>query len=142
MGWGGPRPNSGRKPKGSNRTGTKRLAKIDAGIMPADVMLKVMRFHYGRFEREAAKPSKTRDEAQLALYADKARQAASDVAPYYHPKLATLQSNVNLTGRLTLEALVMQSITSPANANEAAKLIEGEAEDISFTGSLSSVHDP
>ena len=55
--------------------------------------------------------------------------AANAAAPYIHPKLATLQSNVNLTGRLTLEALVNESIKAslPANDDEAMKLIEGEA---------------
>ena len=36
--------------------------------------------------------------------------AAAQAAPYIHPKLATLQSNVNLTGRLTLEDLVSETM--------------------------------
>lgn len=51
--------------------------------------------------------------------------SAKEAAPYIHPRLATLQSNVNLTGRLTLEALVMQSLPQPANGN-ATLAIEGE----------------
>lgn len=51
--------------------------------------------------------------------ADLARRdwAAGAAAPYIHPRLATLQSNVSLSGKLTLEALVQQSMPLPANAN-------------------------
>lgn len=103
-------PGPGR-PKGSrNKASLRRQREVAAtGITPLDYMLKVMR------NPKAAWPR--RDEM------------ARSAAPYIHPKLATLQSNVNLTGRLTLEALVQASIPSPANSNEAAQLIEGEARD-------------
>ncbi len=55
--------------------------------------------------------------------------AAQTAAPYIHPKLATLQSNVNLTGRLTLAELVEASLPTPANSNDAVKLIEGDKVD-------------
>lgn len=97
----------------------KRIAKVDGGIMPAEIMLQVARFWYGRFAKEANKTA-GQDPEKLKDYAIQARGAASDAAPYFHPRLATLQSNVNLTGRLTLEALVSESLKlAEAAANDA-----------------------
>lgn len=92
-----------------------------AGIMPLEYMLAVM--------RDTKANQGRRDEMAKAA------------APYIHAKLATLQSNVNLTGRLTLEALVNESIKAslPANDDEAMKLIEGEAvEEMPIKGDKSS----
>lgn len=97
--------------------------------MPADVMLHAMRFHYDRHLSEQRKAKKLRDDSVVTTELNTAHGYARDVAPYYHPKLATLQSNVNLTGRLTLEQLVEASLPTPANSNEAVKLIEGDKVD-------------
>lgn len=78
------------------------------GLTPLDYMLKVMR------NPKAAEARRD--------------WAAAASAPYIHPKLATLQSNVNLTGR-TLEDLVELSMPAPANANAAGLVIEGDAKE-------------
>ena len=103
----------GRKKGAINKT-TRALKAateraVASGLMPLEYMLNVM--------RNPKLPAARRD------------WAANAAAPYIHPKLATLQSNVNLTGRLTLEALVNESIKAslPANDDEAMKVIEGKA---------------
>lgn len=109
MARGGKREGAGRKRNVPNKATIARQAQVAAtGITPLDYMLEVL--------RNPKLPAARRD------------WAASQAAPYIHPKLATLQSNVNLTGRLTLEALVNESIKAslPANDDEAAKVIEGE----------------
>ncbi len=124
---GGARPGAGRKPNIPNKTKLTKIVKAKAtGVMPATVMLENMRLHYAIAEAEKRRGAKA-DLNLMASELGKAHEAAKDVAPYYHSKLATLQSNVNLTGRLTLEDLVMQSLPSPANSN--APLIEGPIED-------------
>ena len=100
---------TGGRQKGSLNKATKaiRAATVRAtnsGMMPLEYMLKIM--------RNPRVPAPRRD------------WAAEKAAPYIHPKLATLQSNVNLTGRLTLEQLVEQSMPLPANEN--MKLIEAD----------------
>lgn len=90
------------RPKGArNKASLRRQRDVEAsGITPLEYMLRVMRDPRARTER--------RD------------WAAAQAAPYVHPRLATLQSNVNLTGRLTLEALVSESLKlAEAAANDA-----------------------
>ena len=99
------RPKLGGRQKGTrNKASVARERAVAAsGITPLDYMLKVMRNPKAEVSR--------RD------------WAAKEAAPYIHPKLATLQSNVNLTGRLTLEALVTNSLES-ANSNVVAGLVD------------------
>lgn len=113
---GGARPGAGRKPNIKNGVKLTRLGFSDPNdVMPATVMIENMRLHYAIAQDERKKGSKA-DINIIAAEMNRAHQAASDVAPYYHPKLATLQSNVNLTGRLTLEALVLNSLEKSAVA--------------------------
>lgn len=137
--------------RGGRQKGTlnKTLKKIRAkpvkpGLMPVDILLDIARYHHGRAldlrESQArvieGKPAEDLDitviagsiEVEIRSEHAMAASAADKVAPYYHPKLATLQSNVNLTGRLTLEQLVEQSMPLPANSNAVAKLIEGDVD--------------
>lgn len=80
-----------------NKATLRKLRDVErSGLMPLDYMLKVMR----------------------DTKADRARRddMAKAAAPYIHPKLATLQSDVKLTGRLTLEQLVLASVPSETEA--------------------------
>lgn len=113
---GGARPGAGRKPNIKNGVKLTRLGFSDPNdVMPATVMIENMRLHYAIAQDERKKGSKA-DINIIAAEMNRAHQAASDVAPYYHPKLAALQSNVNFTGRLTLEALVLNSLEKSAVA--------------------------
>lgn len=81
----------GRRPGSPNKaTAATAAAAKAAGITPLEYMLNVLR------------DKKTSDSRR--------DWAANAAAPYIHPKLSTLQSHVNLTGRLTLEQLVAGSI--------------------------------
>jgi len=128
---------SGSKPgerRGGRKKGTPNRASIyrqqkaaESGPMPTDVMLDAMRHHYTLVleERQKSRPDRKLVAAELAL----AHGYARDAAPYYHPKLATLHSNVNLTGRLTLEQLIIASMPQMLGANEDGPdgpIIEGE----------------
>lgn len=110
--------------------------------MPVDILLDIARYHHDKaLAARRKKPGKIKGTAlidpsavidiQTEIRTEHAMavNAADKAAPYYHPKLATLQSNVNLTGRLTLEQLVEASLPTPANSNEAVKLIEGDKVD-------------
>lgn len=102
--------------------------------MPVDILLDVARYHHDKaLAARNKKPGKIEGTAlidpaavidiQTEIRTEHAMavNAADKAAPYYHPKLATLQSNVNLTGRLTLEQLVEQSMPLPANQNAVAQ---------------------
>ncbi len=92
----------GRQKGVRNKASIAKAAQVAAsGLTPLDYMLSVL--------RDTTQPPSRRDWASAAA------------APYIHPKLATLQSNVNLTGRLTLEQLVTQSIGDAAKKDEAEK---------------------
>lgn len=107
----------GRKPGSRNKATTAREKRVSlTGITPLDVMIKDMRFHDELVDKELAKARPNLKIVVAELKA--ARSAATDAAPYVHPKLATLQSNVNLTGRLTLEQLVETSIKDAAKKGE------------------------
>lgn len=99
---------------------TVKLNKIvrakASGAMPTDVMLKTMRFHYAIAEAEERK-GKNADLELISLELNRAHAAATDVAPYYHSRLATLQTNMNVSGTLTLAQLLAQPIPAPANSN-------------------------
>ncbi len=104
---------TGGRQKGSLNKATKAVREAsaraaNAGLMPLEYMLKVM--------RNPKIPAPRRD------------WASQTAAPYIHPKLATLQSNVNLTGRLTLAELVEASLPAAANSNVPATLDEKDAD--------------
>jgi hypothetical protein len=87
----------GRKKGTRNHASIKRQEQVYAtGLAPLDFMLEVM--------RNEDNPRDVRLEAAKAA------------APYVHPKLATLQTNVSLSGKLTLEQLVAGSIAASATA--------------------------
>jgi hypothetical protein len=111
---GGKREGAGRKRNVPNKVSAHRTKMAEAtGVMPAEVMLDAMRFHYGLAQIERDK-GHAADVSVLKSELSAAQAFARDAAPYYHPKLATLQSTVALTGRLTLEQLVAGSIATAA----------------------------
>ena len=119
----------GRQKGTPNKATAARLKQAEAsGAMPLDVMLDAMRWHYSIALTERQKGGLA-DIGVITASLDSAADKAKDLAPYYHPRLTTVQSNVNLTGRLTLEQLVEASLKAslPANDDEGMKLIEGEA---------------
>jgi len=124
---GGARPNAGRKKGSVNRNSSIRAAKAaKTGILPADVLLEAMRYHHARAQTELRKPKPKAAivKAELAL----AGGFAKDAAPYYHSRLATLQTKLAVTGKISLLDLVMQSIPSAANSNTPAEVVEGVEE--------------
>lgn len=125
---GGARPGAGRKKGVPNKNPRKKVeAKAIIGPMPADIMLDLARYHFARSLELRKVSGPNRDESEIRIENSLTLAAADKVASYYHPKLATLQSNVNLTGRLTLAELVEASLPTPANSN--AKLIEAKESD-------------
>lgn len=120
---GGARPGAGRKKGSTNRIDRviKQRALV-SGYLPLEMLLDISRYHHARaLKLRDEKPTKARTkaaiQADLRIEHSLVQAAADKAAPYLHPRLATLQSNVNLTGRLTLEELVTQSIPAPANSN-------------------------
>lgn len=101
---GGARAGAGR-PKGAPTKKTQELiARCEAGgIMPLDVFLNDMRLFYELGENKmneakqtpAGKAQATAFKAACALK-DIARDCARDAAPFLHPKLASIEGNVNL----------------------------------------------
>lgn len=127
----------GRK-KGTLNRATKKIREKAAktGLMPVDILLDIARYHHDKaIKARGKRPAKTPGTAivdpksisdienEIRTEHAMAVSAADKVAPYYHPKLATLQSNVNLTGRLTLDQLVTETMKlhheRAANSNEA-----------------------
>lgn len=102
---GGAYPGAGR-PKGvPNKKTLELIARVQSeGIMPLDVLLNDMRFYYNlgenkMMEAQTCEPGKKQSVAFRAATAlkDIAAGRARDAAPYIHPKLASLQANVNVT---------------------------------------------
>lgn len=102
---GGSYPGAGR-PKGAVGKKTQELiARVEAeGIMPLDVFLNDMRYFYNLGENkmriaEQTAPGKAQAKEFRAAAELKgiARDCARDAAPYLHPKLASLQANVQVT---------------------------------------------
>ncbi|TXH08619.1 MAG: hypothetical protein E6R03_17885 [Hyphomicrobiaceae bacterium] len=128
----------GRKPGVPNKANSQREKKVAiTGITPLDAMIYVMRHYHDRAVELVKKPKPRREKDETAFDHEKRvrahnldidnameslKQSAREAAPYIHPKLATLQSTANLTGRLTLEALVEKSMALPPPANENAQL--------------------
>lgn len=132
------------RPKGSpNKSNAVRTKKAaETGALPADILLDVARYHHNRALRiraqsaelltlEPAKSSKAKQEfanqlngMEIEIRSEHAMAvtAADKVAPYYHSKLATLQTQKAQDGRTLLEDLVMASMALPPPANENAQL--------------------
>jgi hypothetical protein len=116
MAKGGPRPGSGR-PRSPNKASVARLKyAAETGVLPCDVMLDAMRHHYQIVLDERAKGQKAKA-SKIASEFSIAHGYARDAAPYYHSRLATLQTQMNVSGTLTLSQLLDQAIPSPANSN-------------------------
>ena len=142
MPMGGKRPGAGR-PKGSQNKATLDKQKSDEeirqkaaalGVMPATILLDIARFHYQKalvLRRRKPRDEKLKAEVKTELRQEHALaiDAANKAAQFYHSKLASLQSNVNLEGRITLEDLVMQSFQPAANSNAPGLLIDGTVEE-------------
>jgi hypothetical protein len=84
---GGARPNAGRKAGVPNKDRRKAIAKAEAGgIMPLDLMLKVMRKHDALATLAEKKGDKDEAQGQWTMAAERAR----DAAPYLHPRLQSI----------------------------------------------------
>lgn len=102
---GGAYPGAGR-PKGAiTRKAQELLSKAALeGISPLEVLLNDMRFFYTLGENKmrqaetepAGKKQATAFRSACSLK-EISRGCARDAAPYIHPKLASLQANVNVT---------------------------------------------
>lgn len=101
---GGKQPGAGR-PKGAVSRRTQDLIDRCAseGVMPLDVFLNDMRYFYNlgenkmRVAEETAPGNKQAKEFRAATALKEiARECARDAAPFLHPKLASLQANVNV----------------------------------------------
>lgn len=102
---GGARENAGR-PKGiPNKKTQELIARVQSeGIMPLDVFLNDMRYFYNLGENKMRMAEMARDGKQQAkefraasALKDIAASRARDAAPYIHPRLASLQANVQVT---------------------------------------------
>lgn len=80
-------PKTGGRKKGvTNKANATREAEIKAsGLTPLEFMLRVMR------DEEATRPERMK--------------AAADAAPYVHPKLSSIEANVDLNVHLHEQAL-------------------------------------
>lgn len=95
MARGGKRPGAGRKP-GTVSEATRRRKEVaqqalSEGVSPLDVMLTTMRTLWDQ----------ATDEAGRVVNLGKAMQAnivAKDAAPFLHPKLSSVDANVDLGG--------------------------------------------
>ncbi len=103
--FGGKQPGAGR-PKGSVSKKTQELiSKATAeGISPVEVLLNDMRFYHNLGEVEMSQvydlpAGKKKANAFRAANVLKqlARDCAVQAAPYVHPKLASVQANLNIT---------------------------------------------
>jgi hypothetical protein len=91
MARGGKRENAGRKPNTTNKATKERQAKIEStGATPLDAMIRKMRWHLAKADREEAKGSKA-DAAVIEMALDKADEAARGAGPYVHPRLAAIE---------------------------------------------------
>lgn len=102
---GGARPGAGR-PKGAITERAQTILSKAAleGISPLEVLLNDMRLYYNLGENKMAEASMTEAGKKQAnafraasALKDIARSCARDAAPYVHPKLASLQANVQVT---------------------------------------------
>lgn len=102
---GGKQPGAGR-PKGSLTTKTQELIARAAseGIMPMDVLLGDMRLYHQIGEQKVAEARLAQTEGEkekamreAAAAKSIARECAESVSPYIHPKLSSMQANVNVS---------------------------------------------
>lgn len=102
---GGSYPGAGR-PKGSIAKRTQELLQKaqEGGIMPMDVLLNDMRYFHNLAEQLVKKiknkeiDEETAEDLKKAIgFKQIARECARDVSPYIHPKLASVEANVNVT---------------------------------------------
>jgi hypothetical protein len=105
---GGKQPGAGRK-RGSHTIRTVATAKrliAAGGILPLDVMVEAMRFHFGQYKIEADKGDNA-NESNLRANLDAAAEKAAQAAPYLHPRLQAVEntSNIQVTVEEALAAL-------------------------------------
>jgi hypothetical protein len=104
---GGKQPGAGR-PKGSMaRRNQETIEKAKAsGLMPLDIMLNDMRYFYNESEiwlnmvkgaSPEAREDLNKEFKQAMEYRGIARECAQMAAPYLHPKLSSVDANVNVT---------------------------------------------
>lgn len=97
---GGRRPGSGRKKGSTNRKRSAALvrkAHESGAIMPLEVQLEAMRYHYGKWQQ-------TGDELSLK----EANMIAMGASPYLHPRLAALDTRTTLEAGDTLSKLLRE----------------------------------
>ena len=90
------------------RPAYEQIKEMDAGMGPVDIMIKLARFHFEDFLKEAAKK---RPKVELKhAYAAMARAAAAGAAPYVNPRLASVRhsgsvNNVNWNADMLMAVL-------------------------------------
>lgn len=110
MAHGGRRSGAGRK-KGAATQRTREIADqaaSDGGALPLDVLIAVMRFHYGAANAELAR-GKEADVQALVNSFDAAREAAKDAAPYIHPRLQAHEHKGPDDGPIRIEIVWLPS---------------------------------
>ena len=128
---GGRRPGAGRKPGTGRgrRLNAPTIRKAEAtGIMPAQVMLVEMRWHYAEFERLASVPEPEDAAERLAHRAivgsalKAAREAAKDAAPFFHARLSAhkVSGDPNMPLGIRVEDLNTQQLNVLISRIEAA----------------------
>lgn len=95
---GGRREGAGRK-KGSVTKKTREIADkaIEEGITPLEVMIGNMRYAW-----EKAQRASEGEDVVLGLR-KMAQDSAKDAAPYIHPRLANVDANIDMDGKLVIE---------------------------------------
>jgi hypothetical protein len=119
-GWGGKRPNSGRKPGSPNKAPPERLQRIMVdGHTPLEVMLANMRKFYSQAVELEQANSNDKYAQELR---HKAQSCARDAAPYIHSR----HVSSTIRHELTVAELTDHELILIAGS---AKVINGDAPD-------------
>lgn len=113
----------GRQKGVPNKTSLAKEAAIAAtGYTPKDALLRKMRFHLVAADKEEARGASA-DAAKVSAALDKASEAATQLAPYVHPRLQAIE-HTGAEGRaIQTEATVTHKL-DPASAKIIADLVK------------------
>lgn len=104
MARGGKRQGAGRKPTASalrSRAIADKMA--DGGVMPLEIIVTAMREDWDKYRDLESEAKKDADKLPVALaYRKSALQAASDAAPYLHPKLAPVDAKTGEVAKFVI----------------------------------------
>lgn len=96
-GWGGKRANAGRKPGSSNRMSkAAREAARESGLLPHEILLSIARGHPQVLRVPTGKQNEDGspeiEEKLVGVDLESIKDAAKAAAPYYAPKLSTVET--------------------------------------------------